>query len=144
MVKLVQLRKVDEKTLRDINTLLHELSKAPEKRECSAKLLRAIVESAESELWTAQDAGKILGMATLALVVKPGGITARVEDVVVLGRERGKGLGRTLMEKIIERARVRGATMMQLNSRPSRTAANALYQKLGFKQHETNSYYLHL
>lgn len=144
MAELVRLETANEEALHDVNVLLKELSQSPEKRECSLELLRTIVESKESELWTVQESNSILGMATLALVRKPGGITARVEDVVVLERERGKGLGQMLVKKIIERARERGATMAQLNSRPSRTAANALYQKLGFKKHETNSYYLNL
>lgn len=144
MTELVQLKTADERILRDINALLRELSLSPEKRECSLNLLRAIVGSGESELWTVRRNGATLGMATLALVVKPGGITARVEDVVVLERARGMGLGRMLVEKLIERARARGATMAQLNSRPSREAANALYKKLGFKLHETNCYCMNL
>ncbi|MBI2612291.1 GNAT family N-acetyltransferase [Candidatus Kaiserbacteria bacterium] len=144
MAELVRLETADEGTLRDINALLKELSQSPEKRECSLELLQMITKSPESELWTVQESGSILGMATLVVVMKPGGITARVEDVVVHENVRGKGFGRMLMEKVIERARARGATMAQLNSRPSRGAANALYQKLGFKKHETNSYYLNL
>lgn len=144
MAEIARLQTANEQTRNEINALLRELSQSPEKRECSLSLLQKIVKSKESELWTASENGVIVGMATLALVVKPGGITARVEDVVVLERERGKGLGRALIEKILERARAHGATMAQLNSRPSREAANALYQKIGFKIHETNSYYLHL
>lgn len=144
MAELVRLETASKEALHDVNVLLKELSQSPEKRECSLELLRTIVKSKESELWTVQESNSILGMATLVLVRKLGGITARVEDVVVLERERGKGLGQMLVKKIVERARERGATMAQLNSRSSRTAANALYQKLDFKLHETNSYYLNL
>lgn len=144
MAEFVRIQKASDKILSDVNALLKELSKTPEKRECSPALLEKIVQSDESELWTVQESGSIVGMATLALIHKPGGITARVEDVVVLARERGKGFGRGLMERIIERARARGATMVQLNSRPSREVANALYQDLGFMLHETNSYHLNL
>jgi len=76
--------------------------------------------------------------------LKPEGTVARFEDFVVAESQRGKGLGTMILEKLIERARARGARAIQLSSRAERTAANALYQKLGFKVHETNSYYMNL
>ena len=63
-----------------------------------------------------------------------------VEDVVVDGTARGKGLGQKLVMAAIEKAKERGATSVNLTSSPTRTAANALYQKMGFNQRETNVY----
>jgi ribosomal protein S18 acetylase RimI-like enzyme len=40
----------------------------------------------------------------------------------------------------IERAREAGARTVELTSRPSREAANRLYQRMGFAERETNLY----
>ena len=85
-----------------------------------------------------------MGMGELAIVLKPEGVIAQIEDVVVDKNQRRKGLGKLISEKLIERARVRGARVVQLSSRAGREAANALYKKLGFELHETNSYHLEL
>ena len=55
---------------------------------------------------------------------------------------RGEGIGEQLTEAAIAEARRRGARTIDLTSRPSREAANALYQKMGFELRETNVYRL--
>ena len=45
---------------------------------------------------------------------------------------RSKGIGRRLVEEIIEEARMAGYTAMRLDTIPSMIAANALYGLLGF------------
>ena len=142
MSDIVQLTSVDEKSLSEVNALLRQLSSMD--RECSLSYVQRVLESPETEVWVAKENGTIIGMAALVLTLKPGGIVGRVEDVVVEEGQRGKGIGRLLMGKLIERGKLRGAAALHLSSRHSRTAANALYQKLGFKQHETNSYYMNL
>lgn len=137
-----RLKSADEAVLRDINVLLQQIS--GRLKDCSMELLERIIKSPEVELWVIKEAGEIVGMATLALIARPEGIAARVEDVVIRDGERGKGYGTKLLKKLIERARARGASIVQLTSNPSRTAANKLYQKLGFTLHETNSYRLDL
>ena len=137
-----QLKSADEVALRDINALLRQISSRL--KECSIELLDRIIKSSETELWVVREETEIVGMATLALVIRPEGVSARVEDLVIRDGERGKGYGTTLLKKLAERARVRGASVVQLTSNPSRTAANALYKKLGFTLHETNSYYMKL
>ncbi len=142
MADLVQLTSAVETSLGEVNMLLKQLSERVP--PCTIELLKNIVESPVLELWVVKDGEKIIGMAELALVLKPEGVIAQVEDVVVDEVHRGKGFGKMLSEKLIERARAHGARAIQLSSRASRIEANALYQKLGFKKHETNSYYLNL
>ena len=142
MAELVRLEKVEEGPLAQINALLRQLSERVP--PCTPELLRSIVESPTLELWVAKENGVIVGMGELVIALKPEGVIAQIEDIVVDEAHRGKGSGKMLSEKLIERARIRGARVVQLSSRPSRTAANVLYKKLGFKQHETNSYYLEL
>ena len=55
---------------------------------------------------------------------------------------RGRGLltGESLTRAALEKARSLGAKTVDLTSRPSRTYANSLYQRLGFEQRDTNVY----
>ena len=84
--------------------------------------------------------GRIVGSLTLAVFRIPTGLRAWIEDVVVDGEARGKGVGEALNRAAIERAQALGARTVDLTSRPSREAANRLYRRIGFVQRETNVY----
>ena len=64
----------------------------------------------------------------------------RVEDVIVDQSCRGKGLGEALTRAAIDCAGEMGAKTVDLTSRPSREAANRLYQRVGFHLRQTNTY----
>lgn len=108
--------------------------------------LEEIVLSDATHLLLARDGdgpglgGDIVGSMTLAVFRIPTGVRAWVEDVVVDGGARGKGVGETLNRAALEVAARRGARTVDLTSRPSRQAANRLYQRLGFVQRATNVY----
>lgn len=95
-----------------------------------------------SEVWVAKEGGEIIGIATLTLAARLSGVSARLEDVAVDESARGKGIGQSLCEKIIERAKEHGAHSISLTTRPERIAAHKLYEKLGFTRKETDVYRL--
>ncbi len=82
----------------------------------------------------------ILGMLSLATFEIPTGVRAWVEDVVVDEAARGQGAGLALVKAAIEHAKTVGARTVDLTSRPTREAANRLYQRAGFQLRETNVY----
>jgi ribosomal protein S18 acetylase RimI-like enzyme len=82
----------------------------------------------------------IAGTLTLVVFRIPTGMRAWIEDVVVDESARGQGVGEALTLRAIEIAAEAGAKTVDLTSRPSREAANRLYQRLGFKLRETNIY----
>ena len=84
--------------------------------------------------------GPIVGMLTLAIFRIPTGTRAWVEDIVVDNACRGRGIGEALTQAAVALAGTRGAVTVDLTSRPSREAANRLYQKVGFELRETNVY----
>jgi ribosomal protein S18 acetylase RimI-like enzyme len=106
--------------------------------------LKAIVTSRASVLLVARDPedGSILGSLTLVLFRIPTGVRAWIEDVVVDGEARGRGVGGALNRYAIDHARRAGARTVDLTSRPDREAANRLYRKIGFEPRETNVYRL--
>jgi ribosomal protein S18 acetylase RimI-like enzyme len=92
----------------------------------------------------ALDGEKIVGMGTVYVIQKLDNKAAFIEDVIVSEQYRGQGLGEKIMRALLELAKENGVRTVNLTSRPSRVAANALYQKLGFQLRETNTYKLKL
>jgi len=100
-----------------------------------------IVASDASILFVARDAsGRIVGSLTLAVFSVPTGLLSWIEDVVVDEAARGSGAGEALVRAALARAQDAGAKSVDLTSRPSREAANRLYQRLGFEARSTNVY----
>jgi ribosomal protein S18 acetylase RimI-like enzyme len=83
---------------------------------------------------------EIIGLATLAIYPVPTGVRGFIEDVVVDERARGKRVGEALMRACLDHAERAGAPQVMLTSNPGRTAANRLYQRMGFELRKTNVY----
>jgi ribosomal protein S18 acetylase RimI-like enzyme len=86
------------------------------------------------------DNKQIVGMITVGTYRIPSGTKVWIEDVVVDESQRGKGIGKELILHAINYSGSLGVKSVGLTSRPSRTSANRLYQKLGFVRYETNVY----
>jgi ribosomal protein S18 acetylase RimI-like enzyme len=119
-----------------LERLIRQLSPSAGAPDIEAILGEGIVRLLVAE----DDAGEIVGTLSLALFHLPGGLHAQVEDVVVDAAARGRGFGRELTLAAIRLAREAGARSVDLTSRPSREAANALYRSLGFVERTTNVY----
>lgn len=87
--------------------------------------------------------GQVVGCTCLCVFDSPTGRKASIEDVVVGSGNRNRGIGRALMEHIIDFARRELAPIdLQLTSRPERVVANEMYRKLGVERRETYIYRL--
>jgi len=87
------------------------------------------------ELIVAQFNRQVIG--TLHLMFLPslsyqGGLRAQVESVRVDRAHQNRGIGSQMMQYAIERARERGAHILQLTTHNSRQDAHRFYQRLGF------------
>jgi ribosomal protein S18 acetylase RimI-like enzyme len=103
-------------------------------------VLQEIVDSPATVLLVARLGDLIVGSLTLVQFVIPTARRAWIEDVVVDESARGRGVGEALNRAALARALADGARTVDLTSRPSREAANRLYQRLGFEARETNVY----
>lgn len=109
--------------------------------------LAQVVEAPGTVVLLARDSGgggSVIGSLTLVTFRIPTGLRAWIEDVVVDEAARGRGVGEALNRAALDAARSRGCKTVDLTSRPSREAANRLYQRLGFVRRETNLYRMDL
>ncbi len=125
-----------EEVVAALARLLPQLSSAPPP-DASAL---ALIMSGGSTLFVARVDEQIVGSLTLVFYRIPTGLKAWIEDVVVDEAARGHGVGEALNLAALEEARRRGAKAVSLTSRPSREAANRLYQRIGFVARDTNVY----
>ncbi|MFE2070538.1 GNAT family N-acetyltransferase [Streptomyces sp. NPDC059467] len=88
----------------------------------------------------ARTAGTIVGMLTLVLLPLPAGLRGRIEDVVVDGDARGRGIAGLLVQEALRIAAQAGARTVDLTSRPDREAANRLYERIGFEARQSKVY----
>lgn len=111
----------------------------------TADQLDEILASPATDFFVAtDDGGQIVGTSTLATFRIPTALRAWIEDVVVDEAARGTGVGMALTEAMLDRARELGCVTVDLTSRPSREAANRLYQRAGFEERSTNIYRFNL
>ncbi|WP_339653819.1 GNAT family N-acetyltransferase [uncultured Maribacter sp.] len=86
------------------------------------------------------DGNVLTGIAMMAKYKVVSGHKGMIEDVVVSSEYRGKGIGRKLMEKLLEQAEKENLNDVLLFSGHHRTAAIALYKSLGFKLKNSGLY----
>jgi len=87
------------------------------------------------ELIVAEHNGEVIG--TLHLMFLPsisfqGGLRAQVESVRVDKRFQSQGIGSEMMKWSLERAKQRGAYLVQLTTHKTRVDAQRFYERLGF------------
>jgi GNAT superfamily N-acetyltransferase len=95
----------------------------------------AIASDPNNELVVATLSGRVVGVLQLTFtpyLTYRGGWRATIEGVRVDASLRSAGIGRTLFEWAIERARQRGCHLVQLTSDKARPDAIRFYQGLGF------------
>jgi ribosomal protein S18 acetylase RimI-like enzyme len=137
-VRVEKVHAVTSELVLAFESLIPQLSRsnpAPTEAE-----LNDMVSSPASDVFIARVDGKIVGSLTLVTFRIPTGIRAWIEDVVVDESARGHGVGEALNQAAIAEAQHKGAVTVDLTSRPSREAANRLYQRIGFVQRDTNVY----
>lgn len=140
-LEIVEAAVVDDELVAAFAALIPQLSSS--NPPPTAEQLRKIVDSPDSFVFVARDAdqdGRIFGSLTLVTFRIPTGLRAFIEDVVVDENTRRSGAGRAMTTAALEKARALGVSTVDLTSRPSREAANAMYQQMGFELRTSNLY----
>jgi len=95
---------------------------------------------ARNELIVAELNGEVVGCLQLTYIPglsRRGAERAQIESVRVRRDQRGCGLGQTLFQWAIDRAREKNCALVQLTTDAERTDAHAFYQRLGFTPSHT-------
>jgi len=140
-----EIREVKESTDSIVSSMKDLLSQLTSTSiDFNSSALDEILNSISTKLFVALVEHNIVGTYTLVIFRIPTGATARIEDVVVEEKWRGKGVGKKMMKHAIELVKKEGIFKIELTSHHSRIEANKLYQSLGFEQIETNVYRLYV
>jgi len=103
------------------------------------RLERLIADPAVT-LLMAKDGDEAVGTTTGVVYTTPFWIKARLDEVVVDAKARGKGIGQALVNAALDVARKHGVQVVELQSGrgPRREAAHRLYARIGFKIRDTD------
>jgi ribosomal protein S18 acetylase RimI-like enzyme len=137
-VEVEAVGRVTDELVEAAGRLLSQLSSSA--ASLGADGLARIAQHQATTLFVARSQGAVVGMLTLVTFPLPSGVRARIEDVVVDQAARGQGVGTALTMAALRLAQEQGARSVDLTSRPSRVAANRLYQQLGFQLRDSNVY----
>ncbi len=133
-------REATDEVLQALGRLLPQLSRSA--GPLDAEAFRSLVTWPGNRQLIARVDGEVVGALTLVMFPVPTGLRAWIEDVVVDEAARGHGVGSALTQEAVRLARAEGARTVDLTSRPSRVAANRLYERLGFQLRDSKVYRL--
>ncbi len=119
--------------LHAFNREFHEPAPEP---EALAERVRALLAHGDTAILLAGDPA--CGVALMRF--RPGlwspALECNLAELYVVPDRRGRGIGRAMMEHAIELARAEGAGHMELGTGEDDVVARALYESLGFDNHE--------
>ncbi|MEP2280569.1 GNAT family N-acetyltransferase [Maribacter sp.] len=135
-IKLITLNEVTS----ELQSQLTELYKQLNSELTQLDIASALSDYNTTEVVVCLDNEKLVGIAMMAKYKVVSGHKGMIEDVVVSSDYRGQGIGRKLMEKLLEQAEASKLDDVLLFSGHHRTAAISLYKSLGFQLKESGMY----
>lgn len=127
-IKQLLQNEITEKLQSQLSTLYLQLNS--ELRQLSLKDILVVPDNLDVVVCLEDD--MLIGIAMMAKYKVVSGYKGMIEDVVVSQDHRGKGIGRKLMELLLQRAKECELDDVLLFSGHHRTAAITLYKSLGF------------
>jgi len=137
-IRIEAAREASPELLEALAALLPQLN--PNLPAPTSEHLAVLLEDPGATLLIARDGDAIVGTALVIVYPTTMRVESRIEDVVVDGAARGRGIGEALIRECIEVARRRGASIVELQTARVRVAANRLYERMGFERRDSNPY----
>ena len=118
-----------------LSPLLHELGYPSDERQVTERLTRVLADPA-ARVFVAEEGGTIMGFAAVSIVPLLQGDRplCRLTAIAVAPGARGRGLGRSLVEKVEDHVRGLGCDRLEVTSAARREDAHAFYERLGFAE----------
>jgi len=136
----VTIRRATAADAGDIGRLLHdfntEFSEPTPDTDVLAERAAAFIQDGTLTFLLAGDGPDGIAQMRYLPSIWSGELDAYLEELYVIPELRGNGIGRALLEAVMETARAAGATHMDLNTGETDTAARALYESTGFTNRE--------
>jgi GNAT superfamily N-acetyltransferase len=121
--------------LHDFNTEYDDVTPGPERL---AERIATLLAGGDTDVLLAGPGPGPDGVAVLRFrpAIWAAALECYLAELYVVPAQRGRGLGRALMNAAIELARARGAAWMDLGTSEADVVARALYESLGFSNRE--------
>lgn len=137
-IEILEREEISETIEKQVKKLFNQLNSNLKQRS-----LKEVLEVSNNLVFAIyKEDGQVLGMATMATYKAISGHKGMIEDVVVDNGQRGKGLGRKLMERLLKEAKKMELDEILLFSGHHRAAAIKLYTSLGFQLKDSGLYRL--
>lgn len=108
----------------------------PSAEESVAAFLRQWMSDDDSEIWVAEQRGRVIGYCLASIAERPPVFLerrhGRIIDLAVTAEYRRRGIGRALVERAREWFRDRGVDSIELKVATSNEVATAFWRSLGF------------
>lgn len=123
-----------------VRELLIQLSRSgKDKGEIPREWFEDVINSPYHDLLIAEEDGKILGIATLSILMGPGiRKNAYLEDFVTDSTVRGKGIGSALWQAMLDWAAEKGCKDLEFTCGHGRESAQEFYKHHGASVYDTN------
>ena len=115
--------------LHDFNTEFDEITPGPERL---ATRMRELLAEGRTTVILGGEGPDGLAVLRFRPSIWTQGLECYLPELYVAPDRRGHGLGRAIMEAVLEAARAEGADYIDLGTEESDVAARALYESLGF------------
>lgn len=146
MVEIERLKQYTPEIGARVRELLIELSRSgKDKGEIPKEWFEDVINSPFHDLLLAKEGDTVLGMASVSIIMGAGiRKNAYLEDFVVSGESRGKGVGGKLWDGIIDWAKEKGAKRLEFTCGEGRDAAHAFYHHHGAEVYKTDFFRVEL
>ena len=136
----------DEDTLSELNRFVQEIHVAnrgkyfkPHNAREVAELFRSRLQNPAAQIWIAEQSGKAVGYVSVCRIERAEDayqFARRWHDINEIGVHpsfQGAGIGRALVQKIIDEARAQGIEEVELTTWSFNESAQRAFQRLGFE-----------
>jgi ribosomal protein S18 acetylase RimI-like enzyme len=132
-------RRAERSDAEAVGQLLHDFNREFDEptpgRAALAKRVRTLLDHGDTVVLLAGEGPDGLAVLRFRPAIWDEALECYLAELYVVPAERGRGLGRALMEGAMVVARAEGATHMDLGTGEDDVAARALYESLGFDNH---------